>query len=182
MHNYTQKELMSEGFWSDFVAPKAAGAWQLGKEIGKVVLPKTSENIGKVVQGTRDAAQRVDQAFTKMSDRVKFWLDENGIVPIKGEPIKKIKDFPDGNKHFAVKVAEKGVDPDTGDAIPARKFKYPSAIILYNRKDNTFKWVTKPRMDQLITVRDPNNPRRTVYDYWDARANVGDNSVGRNGR
>lgn len=148
MYKISQRELLDEGFWSDFAAPKLKKAYQTAKEVGKLVLPKTSENISKIVSGTRSAANRVEEAGTKMTDRIKLWLDEQGFY-VK-TPLKLVKKFSGGDKHYATEVALKEVDPNSGETVEGRNFKYPRAIILYNREKNMFRWAVKPNRNQML--------------------------------
>lgn len=149
MYKPSQKDLLNEAFWDNFKNSKIGRAistgYQAAKEIGKVVAPKTSSQLTSMIQGVRDAKRRIGQAGKKMEDRILEWLDERGFTPLPEDPsIKKLKDYPDGNSQWRVKVGMKDVDPDTGNITVAKTFKFPVAIILHDKKDDSFKFLVYP--------------------------------------
>lgn len=147
MHKISQRELLDEGFWDKF-GTKIKQGYQVAKEIGKVVLPKTSENLSKITTGTRAAQKRIGEAGQTLEERVQLWMDEQGRVPIT--PIKLVKKFAGGDKHFAMKIAEKGVKRDSGETTTGLRYRDPSAIVLYSKEKNEFKWIVKPRSDSYL--------------------------------
>lgn len=165
MRKFTQKQLLNEGFWGEFLSPKIKRGIQTAKEISKVVAPKTYENISNIVSGTRDAQKRIGEAGKSMEERVLLWLDEYGYTPVpnKHGKVRLVKKFPGGDRHYSLKVAEKSTDPDTGETIPGRKFRYPTAIILYDKGKNMFRKVILPARDQWVNGVDG-------IEYWDERS------------
>lgn len=156
MSNIQQKDLLNEGFWDNFKA-KISGAGQAAAEVAKVALPQTSQNVDKMIGGTRTALKNISNASTPMTKRIQLWMDEQGKVPTS--PIKLVKSFADGNKHYAVKIAEKGVKK-TGETTVGRLYRDPSAIIVFNADKKMFGWVVKPRADSYLKDR---NTRKIIY-------------------
>lgn len=148
MYNFTQKELLEEGFWDSLKNSKIGRIGkrfgQGGLEVLKAVAPKTSSQFGGMVQGTRDAFSRIGKAGRKMEDRILEWLDERGLMPLPENPeIKKIRSFADGNSQWRVEVGKKSVNQN-GEPYVSLKYTYPTAIVLHNKKDDTFKFVLQP--------------------------------------
>jgi hypothetical protein len=165
MYKLSQKELLEEGFWDTFKNSKIGRLGkrviQGAKEVASVVAPNTSSQIGNIVKGVRGATQRIKQAGQTLEERISDWMDEQGIVPIPNDSIKSGKNTPKG-QHYLVKVAQKGITP-AGDTVPGKKFKYPQAIILFDKDKGSFEWVIKPRSDQFISSGGQN-------EYWDESA------------
>jgi hypothetical protein len=166
MYKFSQKELLEEGFWDTFKNSKIGRLgkkfYQGAKEVAGVIAPNTSSQIGNIVKGVRGATQRIKQAGQTIQERILDWMDEQGIVPIPDENIKLGKNTPKG-QHYVVKVAQKGVTP-TGDTVPGKKFRYPQAIVLFDRDKDSFDWVIKPRSD--VFIKDGNGGD----EYWDESA------------
>lgn len=174
MYKLSQKELLEEDLWDSFKKAKSKVAnstlgrltkaiYQTGKEIGKVVAPNTSSQLANITQAGRGIRQRIKQAYQTIEERILDWMDEQGIVPIPDEKIKVGKNTPKG-QHYLVKVAQKGVTPE-GETVPGKKFRYPQAIILFDKDKDIFEWVIKPRTDVFLKINDQDQ-------YWDNRANT----------
>lgn len=172
MYKLSQRELLEEGFWDSFkkgygkLKDSKVGrlAQQLGqgvKEVANVVAPNTMSQAGNMIKSVRSAGQRIKQAGLKIEERILDWMDEQGIVPIPNDTVKLGKNTPKG-QHYVVKVAQKGINKE-GDTVPGKKFRYPQAIVLFDREKNIFEWVIKPRSDQfVITNGEP--------EYWNDSA------------
>jgi hypothetical protein len=165
MYKFSQKELLEEGFWDTFKRGLNF-AKQVGKEVGKVVAPNTSSKLANITQASRGAIQRIKQSVKKIEERILDWMDEQGIVPIPNDTIKPGKNTPKG-QHYVVKVAQKGVTP-TGESVAGKKFRYPQAIVLFDRDKDSFDWVIKPRWDQFMKEKLDDGTQRDAY--WDDRA------------
>ena len=165
MYKLSQRELLEEGLWDSFKNSKIGrftkGAIQLGKEIGKVVAPNTSSKLTNIASGFRSAKQRIKQSYQTLEERILDWMDEQGIVPIPDDKIKIGKNTPKG-QHYLVKVAQKGVTP-TGESVAGKKFRYPQAIVLFDKDKDIFEWVIKPRTDVFMKIGKQD-------EYWDDNA------------
>jgi hypothetical protein len=185
MYKLSQRELLEEGLWDSFkkgvnkVANTKLGrltkqAIQLGKEVGKFVAPNTSSQLANMVSGTRSGYQRIRQAGKTIEERILDWMDEQGFVPIPNDIIKMGKNTPKG-QHYTVKVAQKGITPE-GNSVAGKKFRYPQAIVLFDKDKNVFEWVIKPRFDAFMKETLKNGLKRDAY--WDDNARpVDDGSV-----
>lgn len=172
MYKLSQRELLEEGLWDSLKKAKAKvanskigrfakSAYQLGKEFGKVVAPDTSSKLANIRSAGRGIIQRVGQAYQTIEERILDWMDEQGIVPIPNEKIKIGKNTPKG-QHYLVKVAQKGVTPE-GESVPGKKYRYPQAIILFDKDKDIFEWVIKPRTDVFMKLNNQDQ-------YWDETA------------
>jgi len=177
MYKLSQRELLEEGLWDSFkkgvnkvanskIGRLAKSGYQLGKEIGKVVAPNTSSQLANIRSAGRGIIQRVGQAYLTIEERILDWMDEQGIVPIPNDKIKVGKNTPKG-QHYLVKVAQKGVTP-TGETVAGKKFRYPQAIVLFDKDKDSFDWVIKPRWDQFMKENLKNGSKRDAY--WDDNA------------
>jgi hypothetical protein len=130
MHKHTQKELIDEGFWDSFkTAARVSKA--IGKEIAKVAIPQSYQNIKNVVGNIRGARRNIKTAFKTVEERIMDWIDEMGFTPVENAKIKKIRNFGGGKTHWAIDVGVKGVDKE-GNTIIIRNFKEPTAIVQYD--------------------------------------------------
>jgi hypothetical protein len=172
MYKLSQKGLLEEGLWDSFkkgynkvadskIGRLAKSGYQLGKEIGKVVAPNTSSQLANITQAGRGINQRIRQAYQTIEERILDWMDEQGIVPIPDEKIKMGKNTPKG-QHYLIKVAQKGITP-TGESVPGKKFRYPQAIVLFDKDKDIFDWVIKPRSDVFTKIGKQD-------EYWDNNA------------
>ena len=172
MYKFSQRELMEEGLWSSLmkagnkisnskIGRFAKGAIQLGKEIGKVVAPNTSSQLTNIIGGVRSARQRIGQAGKTIEERILDWMDEQGYVPIPNDIIKMGKNTPKG-QHYVIKVAQKGITPE-GESVAGKKFRYPQAIVLFDRDKDIFDWVIKPRSDTFMKETLADGSRRDAY-------------------
>ena len=177
MYKLSQRELLEEGLWDSFKTLKnkvvnskigrfTKGAIQFGREVGKVVAPNTTSKLANIASGYRSAKQRIGQAAQTIEERILDWMDEQGIVPIPNEKIKIGKNTPKG-QHYLVKVAQKGVT-SKGESVAGKKFRYPQAIVLFDRDKNIFDWVIKPRWDVFMKEKLGDGSTRDAY--WDANA------------
>lgn len=145
MYKLSQRELLEEGLWNKFknskIGRRINQGIQAGKEIAKAFAPKTTQQLGSMIDNTRQSFTNINQAKKTMAQLVAEWLDERGLIPIS--KIVEVSKYADGNSQWKVDVAKKGVD-DNGKAVIAGKFKLPTAIILYNAKDKSFRFTLEP--------------------------------------
>lgn len=81
----TQRQILEESFWNNFAKPALNQVVQVGKEVGKALMPGTAANISNVASGFKDARQRIKRAGMSMEDIVKEAIKEAGFIPLKGE-------------------------------------------------------------------------------------------------
>ena len=160
MYKLSQRELLEEGLWDSFKRGLNV-VKQVGKEVGKIVAPNTSSKLTNIASGYRSAKQRIKQSYQTLEERILDWMDEQGIVPIPDEKIKIGKNTPKG-QHYLVKVAQKGVT-STGESVAGKKFRYPQAIVLFDKDKDIFEWVIKPRTDVFMKLNNQDQ-------YWDETA------------
>jgi len=159
MYKFSQRELLEEGLWDSFkkgvnkvanskIGRLAKTGFQIGKEIGKVVAPNTSSQLANIRSAGRGILQRIGQAGKTIEERILDWMDEQGFVPIPNDIIKMGKNTPKG-QHYTIKVAQKGITPE-GNSVAGKKFRYPQAIVLFDKDKDSFDWVIKPRWDAFM--------------------------------
>ena len=141
----TQKDLLSEGFWSKFGgAVKGLGA--VAKEVGKSVLPQTAKALGD----TKEYFQNLGNAYTQGSNFKKYlhnFLMDNGFYPISKFESHKSKD---GHKIFVLYVSELDYDKN-GEPIAAKGkyngFSYSNPKIIIQQNKDGLKILKHPRRD-----------------------------------
>ena len=165
MYKLSQRELLEEGLWDKFKDTKVGRGLrkvgQFGAEIAKVVAPNTSSQVGSIVQKYRDAKQNISQAGRKMEDRVIEFLDGYSLMPDDSE-VKMLKSFPNGDSQWRVKVGKKDVDPNTGESKVVQRYNFPIAIILHDKKSNSFKFLTEPAQRRTGAVNNTTPPPSTT--------------------
>lgn len=165
MYKLSQRELMEEGLWDKFKDTKLGRglrkAGQIGLEVTRAIAPNTISQAGNIIQGVRNAKQRIGQAGRKMEDRIIEFLDSYGLMPDNSE-IKKLKSFPNGDSQWRVEVGKKDVDPNTGESKVIQRYNFPVAIILFNRQQNSFKFLTEPAQRRTGAVNTNTPPPSTT--------------------
>jgi hypothetical protein len=149
MSKISQREILSEGFWDSFSSVAKMGA-ETVKQVGSIVAPEIADPLKKGIDKFRSVRASIQEAGKPWQIRIKDWVIEQGRHPIPdAKHIKKIKTYPDGKTHYALKVAEKGQDKTTGEEIPGREYRNPNSVVAYNPTKNAYEWIIKPRADNL---------------------------------
>jgi hypothetical protein len=144
----TQKDLLLEGFWSNF----ASGVWTGAKEISKVVAPEITEPVTNIVNWGRETDKKMKAAMFPIRELVKF-LNDYGFHPL---PKGSIKQLPtkslDGDTLFSAVVSRLKIgDNGKAEAEPGSRemggiFKNPKVIVKMTR-DKKFEMVRDPRQE-----------------------------------
>ena len=161
----SQRELVEEKAWENLGRIARQGK-EMVKQIGSVVAPEWSEPLIKAGATFRKIRGAYRAAAKTTEENLAQWLEEQGKFALKD--IKKIGVYPDGRIHFSTQIAEKGVDPDTGQSLPGRLYKDPNTIVGYDPDEKKFSWITRPRGDSFQTRPGPDG--KNYYIYGDERA------------
>jgi hypothetical protein len=164
----TQRDLLSEGFWSNFkgnLKSLGRGAMTAGREIGKVVAPEISRPLSAANQWRWDFTKRVKAATDPMGAMKKFLID-NGYYPIsKAKQAKSPTE--DGAILFRVRVSELDYDSVTYQPIPTKgrwdgySYKNPVMILQMDRH-NDFKILKHPRRDSASEFKQQDIASHTI--------------------
>jgi len=147
MSKITQQQLLEKSFWNTF-APALRQGGEAIKSIGKLVAPELADPIKKGFEGFRDFRQRLGDAGMSMEKRIIRWAQEQGKWPLS-QP-KMTGKYPDGTIHYVMKIAEKGVNKNTGQEGPGRLYREPVTIVAFDPKKKEFNWRVKPRWDGYL--------------------------------
>lgn len=118
MRQFTQRELLSEGFWDGFKSV-AKRAGNVGKFVGKKALPKTAAAIENVVdygKGLKNAASSVQQLASKQlkgmgySMMDKTWKPHGSNFVVLAKPMSEYEEVPETDPATGQPV----IDPATG--------------------------------------------------------------------
>lgn len=156
--------MLNESFWDRF--PKINQAIETIKQTAKIVAPEIHDPLKKGIDTVRGARAKIREAGKPMNERIHSWVLEQGKY-VLGTP-KYMKTYSDGNRHYHVNVAEKGVDRRNNDEIAGRMYKNPHAVVAYNPSDKAFKWINKPRSDSYARIR--RNDGHIYYKYANQNA------------
>lgn len=170
MEKISQKELLNEGIWDKFKSTKlgglASGTLETAKQISKHIAPEVYNPIASAGDKIRQSIASIRDKKMPWRDRIKNWVIEQGRFPIS--EVKMLKKYGrDGSIHFAVDVAEKGVDRKTGEEVGGRMYTTPHAIVSYNPLKDQYKWVVRPRFDSYKYTGHGLNKQ---FIYYDQRA------------
>jgi hypothetical protein len=153
MRKFTQRELLSEGFWDSFKSAAiggAKGAMQVGKEIANVVAPEITEPFKKLQDWKKGATHRIKAAANPQQE-VLDYLFELGMMPLPGEKVRTGQKTKDGSQLYIVKVQEFDYD-ENSNIKPGYQFnpKNNTAIIKVTNDNN----VEKVRLPERRYARD----------------------------
>jgi len=157
MRKFTQRELLSEGFWDSFKSAAiggAKGAMQAAKEVANVVAPEITEPFKKLKDWKKGATHRIKAAANPQQE-VLDYLFELGMMPLPGEKVRTGQKTKDGSQLYIVKVQEFDYN-QKGEIEQGYKFKENNntAIIKVTTDNN----VEKVRLPERRYARDPNPP------------------------
>jgi len=115
MNHLTQKELLSEGFWSKFgQGLKSAGkaGWEVGKFSAKHVAPSVYNPLAATANATKELNQNIIKATTPTEKYISDQLHMRGYV-VEGqiEPIPMPRGFSKEKQTFFVTVNKMAFNP-----------------------------------------------------------------------
>ena len=164
MRKFTQRELLSEGFWDSFKGA-AKGAMQVGKEIANVVAPEITEPYKKLVNWKQGATDRINAAANPEKALDKF-LNDYSFHRLPNTKIQKLKKpTVEGDVMYAALVSRLHINdegqpeaelPEDSKRPYGGVFKNPRVIVKLNR-DNQFKMVRSP-LREMGSFEDKENP------------------------
>jgi hypothetical protein len=165
---YSQKQILEESFWDGFKPALTSGV-ELAKQAAKVAMPETYGNIKNLISKTRQAATDIQLAGMPFDDKMRSWILEQGRYPLDNK-FNRVKTYPDGRKHYSVRVAEKGVDKNTGEEVGGRMYRSPHAVVAYDPNEKKFSWIIKPRSDSY--QKEKRSDGKTYYRFVNNNSNV----------
>jgi hypothetical protein len=159
MRKFSQRELLSEGFWDSF-KNTVRGVSTFGAEMARKIAPEITDPLDKTEAWFRGTKEKVDAARDPVG-AVKSFLIDNGYFPISDiVPHKKGKlqgsDKGKGGRNYIAKVVELEYGDD-GIAQPSQNtYTNPVAIVSMD-KDYRMTFLKRPRRDFAKDVNKKKN-------------------------
>ena len=157
MRKFTQRELISEGFWNNFKGA-VKGTATLGKEIAKVVAPEITDPLEKL-GAWKDRTYGKVEAAANPEKAVKNFLIDNGYYPYEEiVPHKRGKlessNKGKGGQNYITKVVELEYDKQGKAKKSPHKYSNPVAIVAMD-KDYNMSFLKRPRRDFAKSSQTP---------------------------